>query len=145
MIDNLDILDKLIPFSDGVSPLITPTGNHVLLSRIEATEHEIEMPDGTKKFLALHRTYATGGNASVIFRVLAVGPGGYVKGPRKLGGWQWVWCQPEVEPGDLCVSFHFYQQEEGGPQCHFLDNVDGTGRCIVDCRVILIKWKPTKQ
>jgi hypothetical protein len=132
-----------IPFPES-RPTLKPAGNRVLLLRLDNNQHEFSMPDGSRRVFELRKTYATGGSDSVVFRVLAVGPGGYEKRPTKRG-FKWVWVVPSVKPGELCLSYHWYSQGENIPSPHYLDNADGSGRVIVDSRLILASWNPNEK
>jgi co-chaperonin GroES (HSP10) len=105
-------------------------GCRVLLVRIE------ENWTHSGRFL-LPDTYQHG---SVQFRVLAVGPGEWVKIGKKR-----IWIPVEVAPGDCVISRHWVQAQDPRNatwhQPQFLDNVDGSGRVIVDTRFCELLWK----
>lgn len=96
-------------------------GNRVLLLRIE-------VEDQKSGGIHLADTYKKG---SVIFRVLAVGPGRWIKKGRK-----YVWISPEVKPGDV-VGSHHATDATLHPDWHIphcLDTADGRGRVALDSR-----------
>lgn len=106
-------------------------GCRVLLLRIE------ENITASGRFL-LPDTYQHG---SVMFRVLAVGPGEQVWNKRKRIR---IWVPVEVNPGDCVISRHWTQSGEPRTQTwhvpHFLDDVSGRGRVIVDSRFCELKY-----
>jgi co-chaperonin GroES (HSP10) len=113
-------------------------GCRVLLQRME------ENITHSGRFL-LPDTYKHG---SVMFLVLAIGPGEWVH--KKTGKFvgesrkYHLWIKPQVKPGDCVVSRHWLQAED--PRCktwhkpEYLDNCDGSGRVIVDCRFLEVSW-----
>lgn len=105
-------------------------GCRVLLLRIE------ENMTHSGRFL-LPDTYQHG---SVMFRVLAVGPGEFVNRGKKR-----VWIQPEVAPGHCVISRHWTQTNEPRTKTWhapvFLDDQGGSGRVIVDTRFCECKWQ----
>lgn len=109
-------------------------GCRVLLVRIE------ENITHSGRFV-LPDTYKHG---SVMFRVLAVGPGEFVKQGKKR-----LWIQPEVTPGDCVVSRHWTQSNEPRTETwhapQYLDDCGGAGRVIVDVRFCEISWPATNK
>jgi co-chaperonin GroES (HSP10) len=97
------------------------TGNRVMLLRIETES----MKDGS---IFLVDTYKKG---SVMFQVLATGPGRWIKRKKK-----YVWIKPDVKPGDIVGSHHSLNATEHPdyhpPHC--LDTADGAGRVVLDAR-----------
>jgi co-chaperonin GroES (HSP10) len=106
-------------------------GCRVLLLRIE------ENITASGRFV-LPDTYQHG---SVMYKVLAVGLGEWVKERKKRR-----WIAPQVEPGECVVSRHWVQAQDPGkaswhsPQ--YLDDQGGAGRCIVDSRFLELTWNP---
>lgn len=101
-------------------------GNRVLLERIEDNY-------STGGFL-LPDVFKAG---SVIFKVLDVG----------LGKWPKFHISPEVEIGDYCMC-RAWQDASLHPEWHqpvYIDHADGRGRCIVDARFLLLRWKPNYE
>lgn len=98
-------------------------GNSVLLEPIDAGE---QLSSASNLVLVNHHK-----RANLKFKVVAVGPGAFVKRRKKR-----VWLQPEVEPGDrvLCNA-----ELDPAIVKHSLD--DGTGRVLVDAAGILMKWR----
>ena len=120
----------------GVQPEGAPVarllGNRVLLLRILRGDGGMQRSDVG---LYMPDTYQKGYNT---FKVLAVGPGRLEKRREKM-----VWVQPEVEPGDFCISNHWAGASEH-PEWHqpvWLDAYDGSGRVILDARFINSVWR----
>jgi len=110
-------------------------GNRVLLFRDEADMKRL--PSG----LFFRDTYGIG---SMLHKVLAVGPGTWVKQPMKHKRWRWIWITPDCERGDIVISDHWTSASEH-PHWHpprFLDDAGGRGRVIVDARFIWMKYNP---
>jgi co-chaperonin GroES (HSP10) len=99
-------------------------GNRVMLRRIEIDER----PHASGLFLA--DPY---GKGSYMFTVLAVGPGRWLKHPKKD---KKVFIRPEVQVGDVIFSTHWNDASvyPSWHQPHYLDGVDGHGRVILDAR-----------
>lgn len=107
---------------------MTPTGNRVLLERIEKRE--------TDSGIILANPY---GATSNFYLVLAVGPGEWLRDKK---GRKKQFVSPEVEPGDAVLSNHWFDNKDdhGWHKSEYLDHADGQGRCIVDARHMQAKW-----
>lgn len=70
------------------------------------------------------------------FKVLAVGPAGYVQRVNAKGKKKMVFRQPEVEVGDMVLCNAIV---ESGVARHHFD--DGSGRIIVDADRLLAQWR----
>lgn len=103
-------------------------GNTVLLDRIGNEQNRIGS-------FWMVDSYQLG---SILFKVLAVGPGGKVKHFFKPKKFKWNFLQPECAPGDVVVSRHFdnASQHPTWVQPRYLDTADGRGRVILDARFI---------
>jgi co-chaperonin GroES (HSP10) len=69
------------------------------------------------------------------FKVLAVGPPGYVQRTKANGKKKMVFRSPEVEVGDMVLCRAIL--ESGIAKAHL---EDGTGRIVVSSENILAKW-----
>lgn len=69
------------------------------------------------------------------FKVLAVGPAGYVQRTKANGRKKFVFRSPEVEVGDMVLCRAIL--EGGIAKAHF---EDGTGRVVVSAENIIAKW-----
>ena len=115
------------------SPVGRLLGNRVLLRRAES---EMVQSDGG---IWLRDHYKHG---SPIFKVLAIGPGGYVKQFNKRGKFRLVWIEPQVFPGDMVLSYHWTAASEHPDwiQPQYLDDAGGAGRVVLDARHIVLRW-----
>jgi hypothetical protein len=123
-------VDRPAPGQDlSKIPIGRLLGCRVLLDRIDQERTKIG-----RFFMA--DTYQHG---SCTFKVLAAGPGEWVRGQKKGSS---IWIEPEVKPGDICLSYHFFRSNEhpGWHQPQWLDDSAGRGRVSLDCRFVeLIK------
>jgi co-chaperonin GroES (HSP10) len=109
-------------------------GHRVLIYRVEMELYRAQ----SGLLLADHWKHG-----SYVFKVMAVGPGGWAKHTGKKGKAIWTWLKPEVDVNDFCVSYH-WKTAPAHPswiQPTYLDNVDGSGRIVLDCRFIEASWK----
>jgi co-chaperonin GroES (HSP10) len=116
-------------------PVARLLGCRVLLLRAIKGDRQGQAISSIPGFI-LPDTYQHGYNT---FTCLAVGPGEWVKCKKKR-----LWIEPEVRPGDYCVSQH-WTQTTMHPHWHppvYLDEVDGRGRVILDCRFVEFVFNP---
>ena len=80
----------------------------------------------------------------IIFNVLAVGPGRWLRHPKKQKS---VFIKPECEVGQQVLSDHWFSAavHPTWHQPEFLDHTDGRGRVILDARFCLAAWWPPVQ
>jgi hypothetical protein len=115
-------------------PIARLLGSRVLLDRVSPEANKIG------RFFFID-TYQAG---SVMFKVLAVGNGEWRPVGKKK---RMAWIEPEVQPGDVCVSHHFFRASEHPDwyQPVYLDDPGGLGRVALDCRFAELAWNPKQK